>query len=171
MHNTRGRRPQNIQRSRTSVAAIATLGVLAVGVLAACANPATVEPAPHASDPVCAQVLQSAPSTLDGQERRSTTAQSALAWGDPAIVLRCGAAPIGPTTEPCVTVGEEDGQSVDWVMREPDGESEDLTLITYGREPAIELLVPSQWASADQTSILLALVPAVSQIPQTRECL
>lgn len=146
------------------------LVLLVVALLAGCATPASVAPGPHASDPLCAEVLRTTPQTLGGQERRSTTSQSTRAWGDPPITLRCGVEVLGPTTEHCLTIAPEDGPGVDWVMREPDGD-DSLTLVTYGRSPAIEVRVPPQWAGEEHTGILLALAPAVTHVPQTRQCL
>lgn len=144
----------------------------ALGVLAGCSTAATVEPGPHASDPLCAEVLRSAPQELGGLEQRSTTSQSTRAWGDPAIIMRCGVEVLGPTEERCITVSSPEGPSVDWVMREPqDGDLDVLTLTTYGRTPAVEVTVPAGWDGGDPDAVLSGLAPAVGVIPQVRECL
>ena len=59
------------------------------------------------------------------------------AWGDPAVVARCGLDPLGPTTDDCVSV---DG--VDWVVRTL---SDGSAATTYGRDPAIEVLAPAAY--------------------------
>ena len=60
------------------------------------------------------------------------------AWGDPAIIARCGLDPLGSDDQDCVTV---DG--VDWVVRQlTDGSA----ATTYGRDPAIEVLAPGPTA-------------------------
>lgn len=147
-------------------------GVAALAVLAGCAPAAQVEPGPHASDPLCGEVLRATPAELGGQDQRSTTSQSTRAWGDPPIMLRCGVPVLGPTTEHCVTVDSQAGPPVDWVMREPeDGEVDVLTLTTFGRSPAVEVIVPQEWGGQDHSTILANLAPAVTLIPQTRECL
>ncbi|MGC0274407.1 DUF3515 family protein [Pseudactinotalea sp. Z1739] len=149
-------------------------GGLAAGavVLAGCTPAATVAPGPHASDPMCAEVLRATPQELGGLERRSTTSQSTRAWGDPPITLRCGVEVLGPTTEHCVTITSPDGPAVDWVMREPeDGQADVLTLTTFGRSPAVEVQVPQQWEGQGHDAILSDLAPAITLVPQTRECL
>lgn len=118
---------------------------------------------------MCAEVLRSSPEELQGTERRGTTSQSTRAWGDPAIELRCGVVVPGPTTVPCLTIADDAGVAVDWLIPELD-DGETLTVTTYGRSPAVEVVLPP-WAQADHGAILLALAPAVTQIPQTRECL
>lgn len=146
--------------------------VTVVVMLAACSTAAQVEPGPHASDPLCAEVLRATPEELGGQQQRSTTSQSTRAWGDPPITLRCGVPVLGPTTEHCVTVDSDVGAPVDWVMREPeDGQIDVLRLTTFGRSPAVEVAVPQQWSGEDHSTILASLAPAVTLIPQTRECL
>lgn len=152
----------------------AVLGAAAgVAVLAGCTSAAQVEPGPHASDPMCAEVLRSAPEVLAGLPERSTTSQSTQAWGDPPIVMRCGVEVLGPTTEHCITVSDAEGTTVDWVLREPEtsGKEDVLTLTTYGRVPAVEVRVPLGWGEEDHDAILSSLGAAVAQIPQTRECI
>lgn len=154
----------------------ALTGLVAVAalVLAACATPVTVDPAPQASDPVCAEVLRVLPNTLADQERRTTTSQASRAWGDPPITLRCGVEVPGPTTDRCLAVTGPDGDSVDWVMTEL-GADEAIeagwTFTTYGRSPAVEIVLPVEFAGEDPTEVLTSLGAAVQQIPQTRECL
>ncbi|WP_420113380.1 DUF3515 domain-containing protein [Pseudactinotalea sp.] len=143
----------------------------AVGVLAAasaCSTAVAVDPAPSASEPVCAVLLLDLPNELGGQERRSTTSQASRAWGDPAIVLRCGVTPLPPTTDGCVTVAAEGGSEVDWVVTE---DAENATFTTYGRVPAVEVTIPADYAG-DQT-IMTELSAVVVDLPQDgdRECL
>jgi hypothetical protein len=84
------------------------------------------------------------------------------AWGDPAVIARCGLDPIGPTTDQCVSVS-----GIDWVAHPlTDG----MRFTTYGRSPAIEILVPS--ASKPEPLLLPAFGAAASAIPQgERHCL
>jgi hypothetical protein len=83
------------------------------------------------------------------------------AWGEPAIIARCGLPPIGPTTDQCLDVS-----GVDWVAhRLTDG----VRFTTYGRTPAIEVLVPS--AYQPEPLLLPAFGKAASAIPaSTRHC-
>ena len=90
---------------------------LAVGLtasLSACSTAVSVEAAPDAANPACAPEMIALPDSIGDAALRKTTSQATAAWGDPsAVVLRCGVASPGPTTDRCVTVN-----GVDWVIRE-----------------------------------------------------
>lgn len=139
--------------------------------LAGCGSTAGVEPAPTASAPQCAEVLRVLPEELSGAERRSTNSQATAAWGDPAITLRCGVTPPGPTTDRCISVTGADGATVDWVMT-PLGETTENTwqFTTYGHVPAIEVTVPVEYAGDDATTTLVNLGGAVALTDQQRAC-
>ena len=139
--------------------------------IAGCGSTAGVEPGPTASAPVCAEVLRALPDQLSGAERRSTNSQATAAWGDPAITVRCGVTPPGPTTDRCISVTGADETSVDWVMT-PLGEAAEGTwqFTTYGRIPAIEVTVPVEYAGDDATTTLVDLGGAVSLTDQQRSC-
>lgn len=142
----------------------------AVLAVAGCAAPVTLQPAPHASDPVCAEVLLRAPQDLLGHERRTTTSQASRAWGAGPIVLRCGVEPPGPSTERCVRIASTEGDGIDWIAIEgPDA----WTFVTYGRAPAVEVVVPlAALGEADQpTAPLVDLAPAVATTAQVGSCL
>lgn len=136
------------------------IGVTASG----CAATEVVDPAPNAQAPECADVMLALPDEVDEFERRDTASQSTAVWGDPsAIVLRCGMEPIGPTTDPCVAPGD-----VDWVMREDD---DHVQLISYGRDPAVEVLLDTDEVDESATmNAQFALSSPVTAIEQTREC-
>ncbi|WP_029289097.1 DUF3515 family protein [Cellulomonas sp. HZM] len=151
----------------------ALLACLPLALLAGCASTVPVEVAPSATDPVCAQVVLSTPDELASLHRADTDAQASTAWGTPqaAIVLRCGVEPLGPTTDRCVTVGTPGGASVDWVTK-PDSPNEgDWTFTTYGRVPAVEVVVPAAVRAEHSTSFLADLGPAISQTQKKRSCL
>ena len=142
-----------------------------VAVLAGCAPTVPVDVAPHATDPVCAEVVLALPASLgDGLERLDTDAQATTAWGEPraAVVLRCGVEPLGPTTDACRSVTTPNGPTVDWVVVEDDG---DWTFTTYGRVPAVEVTIPEEVASARSSAFVDLLGPAVSRTEQQRQCL
>jgi hypothetical protein len=150
-------------------------GVLAVtfaaGLVGGCASAVPVDPATHATDPDCASLILATPDRLgDGLDRRRTTAQATTAWGNPAIVLRCGIEPPGPTTERCETVTTPDGPSVDWLVVQDDQDA--WTFTTYGRVPAVEVLVPAAVAAERSTAFLDGLGPAIAaHTEQQRGCL
>ncbi len=136
-------------------------------VLTACSSAVSVAPAPDAADPVCARVMAAAPEEVAGGARRETTAQSALAWGDPAVVLRCGVASPGPSAD-CLGV-ETDGAVVDWIRTTG---SDATTFTAYGRDPSIEVAVPAELAAdpAQPLVVLNAVAPAAEVVPATQQC-
>ncbi|QOR72754.1 DUF3515 family protein [Ruania alkalisoli] len=152
------------------------MAMAAVGVLGGCQSAVEVDPGPTASAPVCAEVLRALPDELAGAERRSTTSQASAAWGeDPAITLRCGVQPPGPTTDRCITAEAANGTSVDWVVTELGDVEGGWQFTTYGRVPAIELTVPvfhaGNASDADPTTLLVDLGEAVDIIGAERSCL
>lgn len=82
------------------------------------------------------------PTTIGPYQPRVTAVQSTgvAAWGDPPIVARCGKQPPGPTTDPCIDIN-----GVDWVATQLDDGGTMFT--TFGRFPAIEVLVPESYDS------------------------
>lgn len=153
--------------------------LLPLVLLGACAPTVGLPPGEYAADPVCAEVLQATPDALTGLERRSTSAQASTAWGDPALTLRCGVTPPGPTTERCLTVEQADGTSVDWIALEGDDEllpeharrgQGSWTFVTYGRTPAIEVVVPVEHAGDQPTAALVDLAAAVQVTTAERAC-
>jgi hypothetical protein len=120
------------------------------------------EPA-GAGSPECRSAAAHWPKTVGGQPPQPTSSSSdaVRAWGDPAIIARCGLAPIGPTTDQCLNVS-----GIDWVAHQlTDG----VRFTTYGRSPAIEILVPS--AYRPEPLLLPAFGAAAAAIPQgVRHC-
>jgi hypothetical protein len=130
-------------------------------VLSACNRAPEVALAAQASAPVCASARW--PADVSGHGRVATQPDdgSVAAWGDPAIIARCGLDPLSPTTQDCVTV---DG--VDWVVRPL---SDGSAATTYGRDPAIEVLAPGTYGAVP---LLLPAFTAVARsLPETgRHC-
>lgn len=143
--------------------AIAGIGLLSVIGLAGCASVASVDAAPDAANPLCAEMMVVLPEAIDDAERRSTTSQATSAWGDPSkVVLRCGVEVPGPTTDPCVSVND-----VDWVANE-DEESGIWTLTTYGRTPATEVVLDPNVIPS--STVLATLSDAAQKIPASKKC-
>ncbi len=139
------------------------LATSAVVVLSGCAPAVDVSAAKDSANPACAPAMVALPDTLaDTAQLRETTSQATAAWGDPSLViLRCGVNPPGPTTDPCVSVN-----GVDWVTKEG---NPTWTLTTFGRTPAVEILLdPNKIASS---TVLSQLSAAVAKIPQTKKCI
>ncbi|MEO7754362.1 MAG: DUF3515 family protein [Terracoccus sp.] len=130
-------------------------------VLSGCSSAPEVAAAPQAAAPVCAGIPW--PSSVSGRERVTTRPEApwVAAWGDPALIARCGLDPLGPTTDLCVTV---DG--VDWVVREL---SDGGAATTYGRDPAIEVLAPAGYGAVPL--LLPAFTAAAEALPSNgRRC-
>lgn len=144
---------------RRRVLTLTTLAVLPL--LAACGDGAVRATPFGASDSIqCQAVADHWPQTVGELAPRVTAVQSrgVAAWGDPPLVARCGKQPLGPTEEQCIDIN-----GVDWVATPLDDGATMFT--TYGRDPAIEVLVP---ASYDSHPLWLpAFGPAAEQIPQT----
>ena len=164
------RQPPPRPRRTLALAALALLPTLA-----ACSTPVAVPAAPFAADPACATVVLALPDALSDLERLEVGSQATAAWGDPTdpVVLRCGVEPLAPTTDQCVTA--DDGTtSVDWVAvpgpQDEQGRAP-WRFTTYGRIPAVEVLVPASVTSTRSTSFLLDLGPAITQVEATRTCL
>jgi hypothetical protein len=138
---------------------LALLVVSALTALAGCSHDVDARLPVHASDPACATAAAKLPKTLLKADRRSThpSSPALAAWGDPAIILRCGVEAPGPTPDHCETV---DG--IDWVVQDL-SDGKDFT--TYGRSPAVQVLVPKHYAPEEFA--LTALTSAVATIPQS----
>lgn len=152
-------------RSRSAphlLGALSAAGALLA--LTGCATAASVEAAPHAQDPACADVMLTLPEEIGDYSQRPTTSQATSVWGDPlAVVLRCGVEPIGPTEHPCVAPA-----GVDWVWIDHE---DHVQLISFGREPSVEVLLDGEHLSENTTmNAQFALSEPVSGIEQTREC-
>ncbi len=105
-----------------------------------------------AAHPGCADAAW--PATLSDLPRRDTSPgdPAVAAWGDPAVVARCGVAALGPTASECIEV---DGQG--WVA---DPLTDGTRFVSFGTDPALEVLVPSRYDPAP------LLLPAFTDIAQ-----
>ena len=114
---------------------IVTAG-LGLAVLLTRIGPVDVALPPMADDPACQAVGRLWPTEIAGRDTRDTDPAStaASAWGDPPVIARCGLPALGPTTDQCISI---DG--IDWVAQDL---SDGTRLTTFGRDPAIEVLVP-----------------------------
>lgn len=148
------------------ISRLSTLATAAVALslaLSGCSPTVSLEPAADANNPGCAEVIVRLPDVVDGQERRTTNAQSTAAWGNPAtIILRCGIEPVEVSTLPCVT-----SSGVDWLVDESAKPS--YRFISYARTPALEVIVDSEKAVGVNT--LDSLASAVSSIEATKTCI
>lgn len=142
--------------------ALGAAAVILVSGTAGCTSAPEVALAPSAGAPAC--VGPAWPGTVSGHERVATAPESpsVAAWGDPAIIARCGLPALTPTTLECVTVN-----GVDWVVREL---SDGTAATTYGTDPAIEVLVPRTYGPVPL--LLPAFEAAAEALPDNgRTCL
>ncbi len=111
----------------------------------------------------CANFKSSLPDEVVGQTVTATDPRSSFvsAWGDPAIVVRCGVptpAALGPTSQ-LVTV---DG--IDWL---PEQLENGYLFTTVGRELNIEVSVPD--AYSPEADALVDISPAVADAIPTAQ--
>ena len=144
------------------LAALSAAAIALTLSLSACSPTVSLEPAADANNPGCADVIVGLPDAVDGQERRTTNAQSTAAWGNPAtVILRCGIEPVEISTLPCVTAN-----GVDWIV--DDSAKPSFRFISFGRTPALEVIVDSE--NAVGVNALDSLAEAVKSIEPTKEC-
>ena len=133
--------------------------IVAAGLLLGGCGGAVEVGIPHEADhAACVAAGEQWPDEVKGEETTETdpTDPAVAAWGDPAVIARCGMPPLGPTENQCVVV---DG--VDWVAEDL-GDGTRLT--TFGRDPAIEVIVPEEHGPAPL--ILPAFTEAAKELPR-----
>lgn len=137
--------------------------VLLPALLAGCAPTVALEPAADAINPICAEVSVRLPETVAGLPSRETNAQATGAWGSPVgVILRCGVPSPAPIASlPCITV-----EGIDW-LRDDSGDPS-FVFTTYGRTPAVEVIVDDTVASGLDT--LTDLAPAVGRLSVEGAC-
>ncbi|MFN8082337.1 MAG: DUF3515 family protein [Kineosporiaceae bacterium] len=119
--------------------------------------------APQATSSACTAALAAAPATVLDQSRTTNPTAGVLAWGDPAIVARCGLAPLGPSTKSCIGVN-----GIDWVI---DDTTDPVTATSYGRAPAVEVRMPRAVGATRLPAALVDLAPVAAALPTTsRTC-
>lgn len=130
-------------------------------MLTGCSGGVDVAAPALAGDPACTAITW--PPTVAGQPSRTTEppGPALAAWGDPPIIARCGLEPPPPTSLDCLNV---DG--VDWLVRQL---SDGVAFTTYGRRPALEVLIPD--AYAPEPRWLPDLTTTAAALPETgRHC-
>ena len=146
------------------VAITATLGVSTLLLPSGCARPPIeAKPPAYASDRGCEDAARSWPKDVAGLSPYPVTTPSnaVRAWGkrpEHSIIARCGVASPGPTQDACIDVN-----GVDWVQS-PLGKDA-YRYVTYGRTPALEVLVPSDLGGTPAT-YLPPFTKAAQAVPQ-----
>ena len=149
-------------RSRRLVVAAGAVALL--GVLSGCSTTVHVDPAADANNPACADVSVLLPDAVGDLDRVWTDAQATGAWGAPTVVLRCGVEVPAPSDLVCQTIG-----GVDWLVLAQEDERQ--RLVTYGRDPAIELII-KRGSDIDFRSIVDTLSTSIQSglQPATAKC-
>ena len=135
-------------------------GLVVLG-LAGCGSD-DLEPGPDAGTAACTALVERLPAQVLDRQRTDLAVAGAVAWGDPAIVLRCGVPQAGPSDNPCT---EYDG--VDWVFTET---KDVFRFVTYHRTPAVEVTVPTSIGRTITPGALIDLAKAVAPIPKDAVC-
>lgn len=153
------RRPPRPGRVAGAAACMALLGC------AACGSSSVEVPAPTRGPAECAALVDALPDTVDGKQRRRVEPADALAaaWGDPAIVLRCGVAEPGALTpsSPCAEVNR-----VGWFAERVDA---GYRFTTIGRSANVQVEVPYDHEPA--ADALVDIAAAVRDtVPETQPC-
>ena len=135
--------------------------------LSGCTQPVVLTPAENAKDALCAEVVVTLPDTVGGRtsdlELRETNAQGTAAWGTPtAAILRCGV----PVPDPTSTLRCYDAGGIDWLLDESD--LPNLVYTTYGRDPAIEVIVNQDEAAGG--AVLIDLANAIGYTEKVGAC-
>lgn len=138
------------------------LGLVCGPVLAGCGSPSP-QPGPNAGTAACTALVGRLPPRVLDRPRTELDVAGAAAWGDPAIVLRCGVPPTGPTTDPCLEIS-----GLDWTFTETD---EAYRFVTYGRTPAVEVTLPTSIDRTLASGALVDLADAVSPLEKSTGCL
>jgi hypothetical protein len=151
------------QRTARSSFAVVLSCVLTAIALAGCGSGDSVQPGPDAANAACTALLGRLPDRVLDRARTSLHVTGAAAWGDPAIVLRCGVPVPGPTAEHCL-----DANGLSWIIAET---KHTLRFISYGRTPAVELRIPASVERSSAPGALVDLADAVRPIPASTKCI
>ncbi|HEY2166335.1 MAG TPA: DUF3515 domain-containing protein [Jatrophihabitantaceae bacterium] len=135
-------------------------GAAATGALPAVTVPAP-PPNPGADTP-CTAVIGHLPLTLAGLAARParSTWPYVVAWGNPAIVLRCGV----PRPPGLVPGSDAFTAGIDGVFYWVDHEKSDTVFIAIDRAVYIEVTVPTQYAGGPLAPISDAITKALPAV-------
>jgi len=132
------------------------------GSLSACSSTVSLDASPDSNNPACAEISVRLPDQVDQQSKRATNAQATGAWGNPtAVILRCGLPSADVSRFPCVTAS-----GVDWLV--DSSKKPSYRFITFGREPATEVIVDSTKVSG--VTVLDDLSTAIQSVPAGKHC-
>lgn len=138
--------------SKSPGVAIAMTGVTGLLLLTSCSQWLTVEAGPTGSVLFCTNLSQALPVEVADELIRATSSsdQGVTAWGDPAIVLRCGVKlpeSYTPTSQLLTTNG------IEWL---PEKLSQGQRFTTINTTELIEVNIPANYESVSGILIDLA---------------
>ena len=152
---------KNLRRALV-VLVTATLSATLMLSTSACSATVPLESAEFANSYACAEFSVRLPDEIELLPKRTTDAQATAAWGDPtAVIARCGLPKVTVSQLRCITAAE-----IDWLVDE--SKAPVYRFISFGRNPATEIIVDSRRASG--ASALEGLSDAVAKTPQTVRC-
>ena len=125
-------------------------------------RPQSRQPGPDAGTAACTALLKRLPDQVLSRARADPAVTGVAAWGDPAIVLRCGVSPAAPSDNPCA-----DYNGVDWVFTETD---DVFRFVSYHRTPAVEVTIPTSIDRTTAPGALIDLAKAVAPLPKDADC-
>ena len=104
----------------------------------------------------CRALLKELPDEVAGQDRRTVSGSAyAAAWGDPAIVLRCGAPlPKSFPGDPCVM---RNGLGWSLPLKQADDITVDATMTLAFREPVLQVRVPADYRPNGPSEVMADL--------------
>ena len=143
---------------RPHLSSLALLTGLVLAPLSGCGlstvDVGAYDPQPDTTD-TCTDLIKDLPRTIGNAVERKVSPDTGMtaAWGDPAIVLRCGVA-LPSEYRPDAILTQIDG--VDWFPLEGDG---GWFFTTIGREATVEVAVPHTYAP--EAEVLTELAPSL----------
>jgi hypothetical protein len=93
----------------------------------------------------CQALVEALPDHVSDQPQRETEGNPlGAAWGDPAIVLRCG---VGKPADYDPVLGCQTVNGLDWYVPAEaiDDQQADVVMTTIGRVPAVEVTLPATY--------------------------
>jgi hypothetical protein len=119
----------------------------------------------------CRALLDALPDEVADQSRRTVTGSAyAAAWGDPAIVLRCG---VGRPKDFDKFSQCQRADGIDWFVPDAviDDQSADAVMTTIGRTPAIDVRLPARYRPTGSAAVMVDLAPVLkAHTRQTTPC-
>jgi hypothetical protein len=155
------------------VAGVAAL-IVGTALLAGCGGDGVRVDGFHVAEAdrtACGHLLDALPARVGDQPHRAVTGSPyAAAWGDPAIVLRCG---VGTPEGYDRFARCQRADGVDWFVPESTirDQQEDAVMTTIGRSPAVEVRLPARYRPEGAASVMVDLAPAIkAHTTETSPC-